>query len=160
MAIKDLSRKPYIVDNDTNIKVGIDLPFTVDQDGAGAVASTSTTIEAVKNNIRNLLQTNPGERVMQPNLGIELRGVLFQQIDESTLLSIQDTILDSLQYWLPFVEVQDIQISNDDSKTDTNQVVVSIIFNIKQDSSTTDSVSINFSSDVNTSTSGVSAGGY
>ena len=26
MAVRDTSRKPYIVDNDTNIKVGIDLP--------------------------------------------------------------------------------------------------------------------------------------
>ena len=27
MAIKDTSRKPFIQDNDTNIKVGIDLPI-------------------------------------------------------------------------------------------------------------------------------------
>ena len=27
MAIKDTSRKPYIEDNDTNVKIGIDLPI-------------------------------------------------------------------------------------------------------------------------------------
>ena len=27
MAIRDKSRKPFIEDNDTNVKIGIDLPF-------------------------------------------------------------------------------------------------------------------------------------
>ena len=36
------------------------------------------TIEAIKNNIRLLLQTEQGERVFQPNLGMNLRRfVLF-----------------------------------------------------------------------------------
>ena len=149
MAIKDTSKKPYIIDNNDNVKVGIDLPFTVTQDGSGAVASTTTTLEAVKNNIRNLLQTNPGERVMQPNLGVELRNVLFQQIDESTLISIQDIILDSIEYWLPFVKVKDIQLLQDSQKTDMNQIIVKVLFNIKRDPNTTDSVSVNFSSNIN-----------
>tara|TARA_Y100000361_G_scaffold149476_1_gene163782 strand:+ start:631 stop:1095 length:465 start_codon:yes stop_codon:yes gene_type:complete len=149
MAIKDTSKKPYIIDNDDNVKVGIDLPFTVTQDGSGAVASTSTTIEAVKNNIRNLLQTNPGERLMQPNLGVELRSVIFQQIDESTLIAIQDIILDKIEFWLPFVEVKDIQLLEDPRKTDMNEIIVKVLFNIKRDPNTTDSVSVNFSSDIN-----------
>jgi len=161
MAVKDTSKKPYIIDRDDNIKVGIDFPFSVSGNGSGAVASTSTTIEAVKNNIRNLLQTNPGERLMQPNLGVELRGILFQQIDESTLIAIQDIILDSVEYWLPFVEIRDIQIIEDNQNTDTNKIVVKILFNIKQDPNTTDSVVVDFSSDINSDTSvNTSVGGY
>ena len=161
MPIKDTSKKPYIIDRDDNVQVGIDFPFSVSGDGSGAVASTSTTIEAVKNNIRNLLQTNPGERLMQPNLGVELRGIIFQQIDEATLIAIQDTILDSVEYWLPFVEVKDIQIIDDNQNTDTNKVVVKILFNIKQDPNTTESVTVDFTSDINSDISvNTSAGGY
>jgi len=161
MAVKDTSKKPYIIDRDDNIKVGIDFPFSVSGNGSGAVASTSTTIEAVKNNIRNLLQTNPGERLMQPNLGVELRGILFQQIDESTLIAIQDIILDSVEYWLPFVEVQDIQIMEDNQNIDTNKIVVKILFNIKQDANTTESVTVDFTSEINSDISvNTSAGGY
>ena len=65
MAIKDTSKKPYLVDNNDNVKVGISLPFTLSRNGSGVVESTSTTIEAVKENIRNLLKTNPGERLFQ-----------------------------------------------------------------------------------------------
>lgn len=162
MAIKDTSRKPYIVDNDSNVKVGIDLPIRRGDKSEGWFASTTTTIEAVKNNIRNLLSTNQGERLMQPNLGVDLRGLLFEQIDETTLISIQDSILDSLEVWLPFVEVQDIQVLNNDRRSDLNQVVVKVIFNIKQNPNTTDSVSINFSSDINVDTNAniSNAGGY
>tara|TARA_R100001377_G_scaffold51384_1_gene30047 strand:+ start:666 stop:1148 length:483 start_codon:yes stop_codon:yes gene_type:complete len=160
MAVKDVSKKPYIIDRDSNIKVGLDLPIRRGDTKDGWMASTSTTIEAVKNNIRNLLQTNRGERLMQPNLGLNLRQLLFEQIDDGTLVAIQNNILDSLQIWLPFVEVRDIKIVNDDSKADMNQIVVSIIFNIKQDPSTIDSVSINFNSDVNNSTNSSGGGGY
>ena len=57
MAVKDISKKPYIVDNDANVKVGIDLPIRRDDIKGGWFASTTTTIESVKNNIRNLLNT-------------------------------------------------------------------------------------------------------
>ena len=157
MAIKDTSKKPYIVDEDSNITVGIDLPIRIGSDD-GAIAGTSTTLESVKNNIINLLQTNPAERLMQPNLGVELRNVIFEPISESTLLSIQDIILDSFELWLPFVQVQDIQVINDNSRTDINQVVVKIDFNIIQDPNTSDSVSINFSSDIGTSSNEVISG--
>tara|TARA_R100000231_G_scaffold6204_1_gene9230 strand:- start:1378 stop:1863 length:486 start_codon:yes stop_codon:yes gene_type:complete len=161
MAIKDPSRKPYLIDNDSNVKVGINLPFTVNSEGSGAVSSTSTTIEAVKNNIRNLLQTNPGERLMQPNLGVELRSIIFETIDEATLIAIQDIILDSVEYWLPFVEVQDIQLLQDARATDSNKVIVKIIFNIKQDPNTTDSVSVDFNSGISSDIStDVGGGGY
>ena len=95
---------------------------------------------------------------MQPNLGVELRNVIFEPISESTLLSIQDIILDSFELWLPFVQVQDIQVINDNSRTDINQVVVKIDFNIIQDPNTSDSVSINFSSDIGTSSNEVISG--
>ena len=73
MAIKDTTRKPYIEDNDENIFIGIDLPFRKSNGIEGYFASTSTTIESVKNNIRNLVNTHQGERFMQPQLGMNLR---------------------------------------------------------------------------------------
>ena len=80
MAIRDTSRKPYIEDNNTDIFIGLDLPIRKSEGKEGYFASTSTTIEAVKNNIRNLLNTHKGERLMQPNMGIGLRKYLFQQL--------------------------------------------------------------------------------
>jgi len=146
MAVRDTSRKPYIVDNDTNIKVGIDLPIRRDDIKDGWFASTTTTIEAVKNNIRNLLNTNQGERLFQPNLGLNLRQMLFEQITEESIIGIQDSILDTFSFWLPFVEVRDIEIlTNSNDKTIlSNEIRVKILFNIIQDPNTLDSVTLNF----------------
>ena len=165
MAIKDTSRKPYIVDNNTKVKVGIDLPIRRGDDLDGFFATTSTTIEAVKNNIRNLLQTEEGERFFQPNLGIGLRRLLFEQITSENLISIQDSILDKIEFWLPFVEVRDIQVlsRDEDTTVGVNEIRVKILFNLKQDPNTLDSITLDFSSDISepeSSTSSGVGGGY
>ena len=165
MAIRDTSRRPFIQDNDTRVKVGIDLPIRRGDGLDGFFATTSTTIEAVKNNIRNLLQTEEGERFFQPNLGIGLRRLLFEHITEENLLGVQDVILDKIEFWLPFVEVRDIQLLSRDKTTDVgvNEIRVKILFNIKQDPNTLDSVTLDFSSDISepeSSTSSGVGGGY
>ena len=150
MAIKDTSRKPYIQDNDTKVKVGIDLPIRRDDGLDGFFATTSTTIEAVKNNIRNLLQTNEGERFFQPNLGLNLRTILFEHIGDENLAEIQDVILDKFEFWLPFVEVRNIEVLSNENNTSIgiNEIRVKIDFNIKQDPNTLDSVTLEFNGDI------------
>ena len=161
MAIRDTSRKPYIEDNDTRIFIGLDLPIRKSEGKEGYFASTSTTIEAVKNNIRNLLNTHQGERLMQPNLGINLRKYLFQQVTDEFIVQIQDDILDVLEIWLPFVEVRDIIVKVGNN---VSELLIDVVFNITQDPNTLNSVQISIAStseqvDNNTTqTSGV--GGY
>jgi phage baseplate assembly protein W len=159
MAIKDTSRKPYIEDNDTNIRVGIDLPIRRGNDKEGFFATTSTTIEAVKNNIRNLLNTNQGERLFQPNIGINLRQYLFGQITEETLLQIEESISSTFNFWLPFVQIQNINLKNG---TNANSIVIDILFNIKQDPNTLESVQISIDNETNNQSAdaGVGGGGY
>ena len=162
MAIRDTSKKPYIQDNDTKVKIGIDLPIRRDDESGGYFATTSTTIEAVKNNIRNLLQTNEGERFFQPNLRLNLRKLLFEHITNQNLIEVQDSILDRLEFWLPFVEVRDIQVLNRDNTTDigANEIKVKILFNITQDPNTLDSVTLDFNSDISQTDSNQTSGEY
>ena len=94
MAVRDTTKKPYIEDRDSNIFIGIDYPFHKSNGVEGWFASTGTTIKAIKNNIKMLLNTNKGERLMQPNLGINLRKFLFEQYDDESKIAIQNEILD------------------------------------------------------------------
>ena len=173
MAIRDTSRKPYIQDNDTKVKIGVDLPIRRGDGLDGFFATTSTTIEAVKNNIRNLLQTNEGERFFQPNLGLNLKTLLFEHIKEENLIGIQDAILDKIEFWLPFVEIRNIEVLNneDDNNIGLNEVRVKILFNLKQDPNTLDSITLGFGDNVSETESTIgplsvpqsgiqSAGGY
>ena len=143
MAIKDTSRKPFIEDNNDNISIGLDLPIRKGNDKQGYFATTPTTIESVKVNIRNLLNTYQGERLMQPALGINLRKYLFNQITEETILGIQDDILDTFTTWLPFVEVRDIQVLTENNQNNISNIIrINIVFNITQDPNTLDSVQV------------------
>ena len=143
MAIKDTTKKPYIVDRDDKVFVGIDLPFRKSQGREGWFASSETTIEAVKNNIKNLVQTQQGERFFQPFLGINLRKYMFEQISEDLILKIQNDILDIFNIWLSFVEVRDIKVNFEEQKElDRNKISLFILFNIKQDPDTLKSVQI------------------
>jgi hypothetical protein len=81
---------------------------------------------------------------------MNLRRLLFENITDKNLVAIQDSILDKFEFWLPFVETRDIQIERkeNNSVVGVNEIRVKIVFNIKQDPNTLDSVTLNFSSDI------------
>ena len=93
----------------------------------------------MKNNIRNLLLTNRGERVFQPNLGLGLRQFLFEQITPDTIIAIQNDIRDTLSLWLPFVIIENIIVNQ---KDDFNRIDVKLEFRINQVPNSLDSITV------------------
>ena len=145
MAIKDLSKKPFIEDRDNNVFIGIDLPFRKSDGIEGWFASTTTTITAVKNNIRNLLSTHKGERYLQPNIGLNLRKFLFEQFTDELRLQIENDILDTFDFWLPFVQVKDLTVKMSSAtagSVNNNKLIISVVFNITRDPNTLESVQV------------------
>ena len=94
MPILDRRNNQLIEDKDTRVSVGLDLPVARVPNKDGYFATTKTTIESVKNNIRLLLQTQKGERVFQPNLGMNIRRFLFEQITEDTQVQLENVFPD------------------------------------------------------------------
>ena len=145
MAIKDLSKKPFIEDRDDNVFIGVDLPFRKSDGIEGWFASTTTTITAVKNNIRNLLSTHKGERYLQPNIGLNLRKFQFEQFTDELRLQIENDILDTFEFWLPFVQVRDLEVQMSDAtagSVNNNKLIISVVFNITRDPNTLESVQV------------------
>ena len=143
MAIRDTTKKPYVEDVDELISVGIDYPFHRSIGVEGWFASTNTTIDAVKNNIKMLLNTNRGERLMQPNLGLNLRRFLFEQFTDDIRIGIENDIVDSFNFWLPFVEIIDLNINmGEDSDIGRNRLDISLTFRINRDPHSQESVQL------------------
>ena len=130
MAIPNQNVKRFIEDVDTRVSVGLDLPLGI-QPGTsdGMFATTKTTVDAIKNDIRLLLMTQKGERLMQPNLGVNIRQFLFEQITEDITIQIENDIVDTFETWLPFVELREININKEDQ--DRNRLGIDIKFNIR-----------------------------
>tara|TARA_Y100000034_G_scaffold117655_1_gene157353 strand:+ start:887 stop:1330 length:444 start_codon:yes stop_codon:yes gene_type:complete len=143
MAILDTTKKPYVADRDELVFIGMDYPFHKSNGVEGWFASTDTTIKAVKNNIKMLLMTEKGERFLQPNMGMNFRRFLFEQFTDDTRIAIENEIVDTFSFWLPFVEIRDIEIfMGDDDAVGKNRLSIKVLFNIKRDPNTLDSVQV------------------
>jgi len=159
MAILDRRKNRFIEDQDTRVSVGIDFPFGRVGGGDGYFKTTKTTVDSIKNNIKLLLQTHRGERVFQPNLGMELRSLIFEPLTEDITIQIENNIVDVFSRWLPFVDLRNIQVER---KDDSNQVNINIDFNIRRAQNSLESVQVTFDGvGGGTSTAaGSSGGGY
>ena len=90
-----------------------------------------------------LLMTNKGERYMQPNIGLNLRKYMFEQFTEETRITIENEIVDTFKFWLPFVELKDLKINMEDiDAIGKNKLNISVLFNITRDPNTLESVSV------------------
>ena len=128
MAIADPRVNRFIEDKDTRVSVGLEMPLGRQPNGDGYFASTKTTIDAVKEDIKMLLLTQQGERLFQPLLGMNIRRFLFEQITENTVIEIENDIVSTFSRWLPFVQLNDINI--DISEQDKNRIKIDVNFNI------------------------------
>jgi len=65
--------------------------------------------ESVKQNLKNLVLTAPGERIMDPNFGVGIRGWLFQQNTQEVQDQIEDRVLRQVKRYMPFVQIRQIR---------------------------------------------------
>jgi phage baseplate assembly protein W len=111
---------------------GITLP--VQNSSTGYFSQAFTSREQAKSNLVNLLLTERGERVMQPDFGTGLKSLLFEQMDDEQFeVRITNTIVDSVSYWLPYIRIEGIEIEATDELRDKNQVNVYLQFSIGSD---------------------------
>jgi phage baseplate assembly protein W len=107
--------------------IGITLPLQI---GNNAFNQSFKTIDQVKTNIKNLLLTKRKERVMQPELGSGLQELLFDFNDDFLADEIEEVITNSMEKWLPYVTMEEIDVRQTDEFKDTNRVEISLTFSI------------------------------
>jgi phage baseplate assembly protein W len=107
--------------------IGITLPIQI---GNTAFNQSFKTAEQASSNIKNLLLTKKGERIMQPNFGSGLQELLFDFNDDTLAEKIEDTVTLALENWLPYISVDQIDIDASDTDKDRNLVNVSIKFRV------------------------------
>ena len=141
-------------ENDLNpdIRIGLKLPFT--RDRAGLFGQTETTLEQAGYNIKNLLLTSKGERVMQPEFGSDLRDLLFEQYTEDLTDRIKDTIEEAMSTWLPYIVISSVDVTEDE--TNPNQTKVDLDFSLNYEPNRFESITLNFDNTTGT-TSGASS---
>ena len=72
---------------------------------------TRTLKEVTSQNLKMLVMTSPGERVMEPAFGVGIYNFLFELETDSTRMKIRDRINEQVNKYMPFVEITGISFS-------------------------------------------------
>lgn len=97
--------------------------------------------EAIKFSVMNILLTNKGERLSDPNFGCNIRKLLFENISPVILWDIEKDIEYVLKQYEPRVEL--LKVDSEETDIDSNIVKLKIYYKIKQ-LEFTDSVVLTF----------------
>jgi phage baseplate assembly protein W len=108
--------------------IGLSLPL---QMTTNTFNQTYDSLVQLKSNVRNLLLTKKGERLLQPNFGTNLHNLLFEPNDEELEQKIYDAIDSAVRFWIPQLNIEEINVEATDAMKDTNSVNVSIVFSTK-----------------------------
>lgn len=119
-----------LTDKIANTFTDIDLDF-IPHPVSGDITVLKNS-DAVKRSIRNLLFTGLYERPFNPNMGGNLKQLLFEPSTPITAVSLRTYILDTIALYEPRVTVVDLQVSLDSDELGYNVHLVFAIDNISQ----------------------------
>lgn len=95
-------------------------PFTKD-------VSPVTNEEAIKQSIKNIVLTSPGEKLFNPNFGSRVYSLLFEPLDPFLIDNIQTEILNTIANYEKRVQVTNIECVPDYAN---NAIDVSLEYSI------------------------------
>ena len=78
--------------------------------------SASNNLNAIKNSILHAFFTSPGDKILNPTYGIDIRQYLFEPIDEFIIDIIKDDIETKLPIMEPRIEVEDVIVYGDEDQ--------------------------------------------
>ena len=108
---------------DTSIK-SIYYPFSVDE-GVGRFAEESDYASHVEQLIRQVLFTNPGERINRPDFGCGLRSMVFAPNSDVTANLTRITVFQALERWLgSLIHVDEVKVEARDEILEVGVVYV------------------------------------
>lgn len=85
-------------------------------------------INDIEESIKIILSTTPGERIMQPEFGCDLKRLVFETIDSTLIASLNHLIYHALLNFEPRITFIDTEVLNLDSND--GQILIRINFKV------------------------------
>lgn len=108
--------QPSIFDGDMNVS---------DNSGFHMIAALKDNI---KQNLKMLILTKPGERVMDPNFGVGIERYLFEMAGNEVYAEIDSKIREQVSLYMPYINIQRVQFARDTNNE--NRINLSITYNV------------------------------
>jgi len=134
MPIIQSIRRISPLDVNKNVRVGVAFPL----DEVNLFDGTQTVKEQVKSNLINVLLTEAGERINEPNFGVGLKSLLFESNVNTEELN--ERVNQQINIYVPEITLLDTVV---DSIPDEYKLFIKIVYVFNLDN-TTDSIQLNF----------------
>tara|TARA_B110000858_G_scaffold54229_1_gene62977 strand:+ start:138 stop:572 length:435 start_codon:yes stop_codon:yes gene_type:complete len=136
MAYVNGNRRISPLDINKNVTIGVAFPL----DNVNMFKGTQTLKEQVKSNLINLLLTEPGERVNEPNFGVGLKNLLFEPNLDVEIL--KEKINTQIEFYIPLITLSGVDVN---SIEDEYKLFIVISYSFNLDGSS-DAIQLNFNS--------------
>ena len=87
------------------------LPLNIDE--INGYALNQNFKEVARQNLKMVILTSPGERIMIPEFGVGIRNYLFENVNNSTFNTIRQRIDNQVASYLPYITIRNIQFSSE-----------------------------------------------
>ena len=122
------------LDINKNVSIGVTLPL----DEVNMFKGTKTLKEQIKTNLINVLLTEPGERVNEPDFGVGLKKLLFEPNINTD--DVNERINLQIDIYIPEISLIDTQVNFVDKE---HLLYITITYSFNLDNSK-DSIQLNF----------------
>ena len=106
-----------------------DLSLNFNQNPVTKDITKVTDVEAIKRSVRNLISINHYEKPFHPEIGSDIRALLFENMTPTIQTLLTDRIKDVLDTYEPRAVLNDVIVSGD---MDLNQYGVTIKFYVRE----------------------------
>lgn len=111
---------------------GWSMPVELDP-RTGMVASVAYE-EDIRQSIRIILETAPGERMMRPNFGCGIHELVFTALDSTTMQLIRSSVEEALRRFEARIDVLEVNV--DEEATAEGKLLVEIEYRVRKTNQT------------------------
>ncbi|ETX05488.1 MAG: baseplate protein [Candidatus Entotheonella gemina] len=110
--------------------IGWHFPLALDDDGQVKMASHE---ESIRQSIRMILSTSPGERTMHPDFGCDIHDLVFDVNSAATAGAVASAVEDALIEWEPRIDVLAVNAFPDPERP--NYLLIEVSYQVRSTNS-------------------------
>ena len=95
--------------------ISIKLPLSLDPDDGYKLYKTLT--EVARQNLKMLVLTAPGERIMIPEFGVGIRNYLFENMSSDVFFDLKSEIISQAETYFPYITISSVTFRQESPDT-------------------------------------------
>jgi phage baseplate assembly protein W len=121
--------------------IGILTPVSFAQFGGTLFSMSFDVKQQIRDNLKNLILTNTGERLMMTDLGADLRRLATEVSNEDVVNAAINSISSTVSKYMPFVELENFETRTEPSLNGSNiGIVVRVSYSVPSINATNQAV--------------------